>query len=79
MRVIITGGTGLIGKSLTARRWLARAMRSLCSAVILLPAAHTFRQLGLNNVKSIGWDARTDHGWGDLIRSDSAIVNLAAC
>ena len=31
----------------------------------------------MTNVKSIGWDARTDHGWGELIRSDSAIVNLA--
>ena len=76
MRVIITGGTGLIGKSLTqtlARQGYEIIVLSRDPAL----AAHTFRQLGLTNVKSIGWDARTDHGWGDLIRSDSAIVNLA--
>ena len=76
MHVIITGGTGLIGKSLTQR--LARQGHE----IIVLSrdsarAAQTFRQLGLTNVTSIGWDARTDHGWGELIRSDSAIVNLA--
>lgn len=76
MRVIITGGTGLIGKSLT------RTLTRQGHEIIVLSrdsarAAHTFRQLGLSNVRSIAWDARTDDGWGEFIRSDSAIVNLA--
>jgi uncharacterized protein (TIGR01777 family) len=76
VRVIITGGTGLIGKSLT------QALSRQGHEIIVLSrdaglAAHTFRQLGSTNIKTVGWDARTDHGWGKLIRADTAIVNLA--
>ncbi|MGO8949060.1 MAG: TIGR01777 family oxidoreductase [Ktedonobacterales bacterium] len=76
MCVIITGGTGLIGK------WLTQTLARKGYEIIVLSrdptrAAHMFGQLGLAHVKSIGWDARTDHGWGEFIRPDSAIVNLA--
>ena len=56
MRVIITGGTGLIGRSLTqtlARRGHEIIVLSRDSA----RAADMSRQLGLTNVMSIDWDA----------------------
>src|SRR5215469_11041309 len=76
MRVIITGGTGLIGRS------LCRALTRRDYEIIVLSrdparATHMFHHRGLTNIKIKGWDARTGDGWGDLIRSDSAIVNLA--
>jgi uncharacterized protein len=76
VRIIITGGTGLIGRSLC--RTLARGGYEI---VVLsrdpARATHTFQYLGLTNVKIMAWDARTADGWGALIRPDSAIVNLA--
>ena len=76
MRVIITGGTGLIGRS------LCRTLAERGHEIIVLsrdpaPAASAFHRLGLTSVKIVGWDARTAAGWGELIRPDSAIVNLA--
>jgi uncharacterized protein (TIGR01777 family) len=76
VRVIITGGTGLVGRSLC---W---TLVQQGHEIIVLsrdpaPAAHAFQRMGLTSVKIMGWDARTADGWGGLIRSDSAIVNLA--
>jgi uncharacterized protein len=80
MRVIITGGTGLIGL------WLARALAHSHqyeqNEIVVLtrdPAtsARKFSGHGLVDVKSVGWDGHTAQGWGHLITGDSAIVNLA--
>jgi uncharacterized protein (TIGR01777 family) len=76
MRVIITGGTGLVGRSL-CRTLAGRGHEIIVLSRDPAPAAHTFHHLGLTNVKTLGWDARTAAGWGELIRPDSAIVNLA--
>ncbi len=71
MRVIITGGTGLIGRALAAdfiqdghevvalSRDPARATR--------LPAG----------VRVAGWDGRTAAGWGNFADGADAIINLA--
>ena len=76
MRVIIPGGTGLIGGSLVAL--LARDDYEI---VVLSRhptlAAQRFHQHGLTNVQVVGWDARSAQGWGELISKESAIVNLA--
>jgi uncharacterized protein (TIGR01777 family) len=76
MRVIITGGTGLIGRSLVtllARQGYEIVVLSRDPAL----AAQMFRQLGLKTIRAVGWDARTAQGWGELITGESAIVNLA--
>jgi uncharacterized protein (TIGR01777 family) len=76
MRVIITGGSGLIGRS------LVQALAPIGHEIIVLsrdPAqtAQVFGRDGLASVRTVGWDARTDDGWGELVTRESAIVNLA--
>jgi uncharacterized protein (TIGR01777 family) len=76
VRVIITGGTGLIGRSL-CRTLAGRSYETIVLTRDPTQAAHAFHHLGLPGVKIVGWDARTADGWGEFIRPDSAIVNLA--
>jgi uncharacterized protein len=76
MRVIITGGTGLIGRALVealARQGYEIIVVSRDPAL----AVRVFCQQGLANVQAVGWDAQTPQGWGHLIDRESAIVNLA--
>lgn len=70
MRIIITGGTGLIGgklvESLTAEQ----------HEVLVLsrnPEKYTF-PTGARGVK---WNGRTPEGWGHLVNETDAIINLA--
>lgn len=71
MRIIITGGTGMIGRELTNR---------------LLTTGHEVIILTRNPQKNVGlpagaqlvqWDARTADGWGHLADGADAIINLA--
>ncbi len=76
MRVMITGGTGLIGRSLAAR------LASQGYEVVVLSrdparAAALFRQQGLSAIQTAGWDGRTAQGWGELLSKECALVNLA--
>ncbi|GLV53539.1 epimerase [Dictyobacter sp. S3.2.2.5] len=76
MRVIITGGTGLIGRTLVHH--LARQEYE----IIVLSryperAAQMFSRRELPGVQTIGWDATSAQGWGEFITGESAIVNLA--
>ena len=72
MRVIITGGTGLIGSALAAN--LAKDGHE---TIVLSrnPARHAgkFPQ----GVQILPWDARSASGWGHLADGADAIVNLA--
>ena len=71
MRIIITGGTGLIGRALAAD--LAGDKHE----VIVLSRAPE-RAAGLPiGVRAERWDARTAEGWGALADGADAIVNLA--
>jgi len=76
MRVIITGGAGLIGKS------LVQALVPIGYEIIVLSrdpaqAARVFARDRPASVRAVGWDAHTDEGWGELVTRESAIVNLA--
>lgn len=76
MRVIISGGTGLIGRS------LAQLLALQGYEIIVLSrhpelATRMFYQQGLRSVQIVEWDAQTALGWGKLITSESAIINLA--
>ncbi|HUN21739.1 MAG TPA: TIGR01777 family oxidoreductase [Anaerolineales bacterium] len=71
MRVIITGGSGLIGRALTDRllkdkHQVLVLTRNPDKTRGIPPAAHVVK-----------WDGRTPVGWGDLVNGDTAIVNLA--
>jgi uncharacterized protein (TIGR01777 family) len=71
MRLIITGGTGLIGRA------LASNLAADGHEAILLSRAPE-RAHGLPpGVRAERWDGRTAQGWGPLADGASAIVNLA--
>ena len=71
MRVIIAGGTGLIGRALAAD--LAAGGRE----VIVLSRSPE-RATGLPaGVRAERWDGRTAQGWGHLVNGAEAMVNLA--
>ncbi len=72
MRVIITGGTGLIGRALGAD--LARDGHEVI-ALSRDPGRHA---TGLPaGMRAERWDGRTADGWGPLADGADAIVNLA--
>jgi uncharacterized protein len=71
MRVIITGGTGLIGRALT---------QSLAAdgheAIVL--SRNPDKVTGLpKGARTVKWDGRSAQGWGQLADGADAIVNLA--
>ncbi len=71
MRVLITGGSGLIGRALSA------GLISHGHEVIVLSRSPE-RVNGLpGSVQVVRWDARTSEGWGHLAEGAGAIVNLA--
>ena len=71
MRVIITGGTGLIGRA------LAESLARDGHETIILSRSPEKASGFPDGVQPAMWDARTPAGWGDLIDGNSAIVNLA--
>ncbi len=71
MRVIITGGTGLIGRRLSAQ--LAAEGHEV---IVLTRSTNKASKLPAG-VRAERWDAQTAEGWGALVHGDTAIVNLA--
>ncbi len=70
-RVIITGGSGLIGSA------LARELGQAGREVVVLsrdPEALDVQPIG---VRAVRWDGRTGAGWAELADGAEAIVNLA--
>lgn len=70
MKIIITGGTGLIGTA------LARSLNADGHLAIVLtrnPDHHTDVPL----LRHLPWDGKTSAGWIDEVRDADAIVNLA--
>ncbi|MDO8578208.1 MAG: TIGR01777 family oxidoreductase [Dehalococcoidales bacterium] len=71
MRIIITGGSGLIGRALTAS-----LLRDGHEVIIL--SRRPEQLVGLSaGVRVEKWDGHTAAGWGSLVYGNSAIVNLA--
>ena len=71
MRVIITGGTGQIG------RVLARELLDAGHDVVVLSRSPEAASGLPETAQLVQWDARTADGWGQLVDGDTAIVNLA--
>lgn len=79
MRVVITGGTGLIGRA------LAKSLASDGHEVIILSRSperatnlpQPDRPGSGGSIRVEGWDGRTAEGWGHLADGADAIVNLA--
>jgi len=71
MRILITGGTGLIGSALAAE--LAQAGHE-----VIVLTRNPDKATGLPaGVRAERWDGRTAQGWGHLADGAGAIVNLA--
>lgn len=71
MRVIITGGSGLIGRELTKRL-------STDGHEVIILSRSPRKVKGLpTNARAVKWDARTAAGWGELADGADAIINLA--
>ena len=71
MRVVITGGTGLIGRAVSAN------LASDGHEVIVLSRSPERATLLPDGVRAERWDARTAEGWSHLADGADAIVNLA--
>lgn len=72
MRLIVTGGTGLIGRVLIEQ--LAAQQHEV---IVLTRDMNGKERLMPSGVELRVWDALTPNGWGDLINRDTMIINLA--
>lgn len=72
MRIIITGGTGLIGSSLTKK--LVEAGHEV---IVLTRSPEKHRGELPESVQLVKYDGNTAEGWGHLADGADAIVNLA--
>jgi uncharacterized protein (TIGR01777 family) len=71
MRVLITGGSGLIGRALAANL-------AVDGTEVIILSRSPERVHGLpQGVRAHRWDGRTAEGWGSLADGAAAIVNLA--
>jgi hypothetical protein len=71
MRIIITGGTGLIGSVLTE-------LLSGNGHEVVVLSRNPQKSTSLpKNVKVVAWDGKTAQDWGHLVDGAGAIVNLA--
>jgi uncharacterized protein (TIGR01777 family) len=72
MRVLITGGSGLIGSA------LARELGAAGEDVVVLSRDPSRVKNSLPNVRAVRWDGVSADGWGSLAEGpDTAIVHLA--
>jgi uncharacterized protein (TIGR01777 family) len=71
MRVVITGGSGLIGRA------LARELGGAGHDVVVLTRDPGRAGNLPPGVRAARWDGKTSAGWGSLLEADTAIVHLA--
>ncbi len=72
MRVLITGGTGLIGRRLTED-----LLQDGHEVVVLSRRPEAHQATMPADVRLVRWDGRTPEGWGALVNEVDAVVNLA--
>ena len=71
MRIMITGGSGLIGRALVDS--LAQAGHEV---IVLSRTPETVKNLP-KNARAEKWDGQSAQGWSQWIDGNTAIVNLA--
>jgi uncharacterized protein (TIGR01777 family) len=71
MKIIITGGSGLIGRTLTES-----LTQDGHEVIILSRNPKTVTNLP-TGAKAVAWDGKTAAGWGELVEGTHAIINLA--
>jgi len=71
MRIIIAGGSGLIGSA------LSQDLRKDDHEVFILSRNPLKLKPMDDGVKLYAWDGRTQEGWGKLVEGADAVVNLA--
>ncbi|WP_419783881.1 TIGR01777 family oxidoreductase [Maridesulfovibrio sp.] len=69
MRVVVTGGTGFIGKSLS-RELVAKGYQVIC-------LTRSSRPSEISGVRNVVWDGQSSSGWAEYADGAAAIVNLA--
>ncbi|NDV26394.1 TIGR01777 family oxidoreductase [Desulfovibrio sp. JC010] len=69
MRVVITGGTGFIGKSLS-RKLASKGYQVVC-------LTRSSRPSDISGVRNVVWDGESSAGWLEHADGATAIVNLA--
>lgn len=72
MRVIITGGTGLIGRALAAS-----LLRDDHEVIVLSREPARGKNMEAGGAQVVRWDGRSADGWGQYTEGADAIVNLA--
>jgi hypothetical protein len=71
MRIVITGGSGLIGSA------LAREMGGAGHEVVVLSRDPSRVKSLPPNARAVHWDGKTPGDWAKLLDADTAIVHLA--
>jgi uncharacterized protein (TIGR01777 family) len=71
-RVIITGGTGFIGRPLSLR-----LIHEGFDVVCLTRNASAAKNRGRDRIKFVEWDGESAAGWSDYAEGAAAIINLA--
>jgi uncharacterized protein (TIGR01777 family) len=71
-RVIVTGGTGFIGRPLSYR-----LLEEGYDVVCLTRSASAAKKKGGNRIKFVAWDGKSAAGWSEHAEGAAAIVNLA--
>ncbi|HEX4966117.1 MAG TPA: TIGR01777 family oxidoreductase [Thermoanaerobaculia bacterium] len=71
MRIVITGGSGLIGRA------VAREMGGEGHEVVVLTRDPSKVKELPSNTRAVQWDGRTGDGWAPLLDGGTAIVHLA--
>jgi len=72
MRILITGGTGLIGTALAKS-----LVDSQCDVTVLTRSPDRHQPSVPEGVQLEKWDGKTETGWGRLVSDVDAVVNLA--
>lgn len=72
MRILLTGGTGFIGKAL-----VNSLTKDKHQIFILTRNPEIHQTLFDQNISLLKWDGKTPQGWGQIIEEIDAIINLA--